>query len=95
MDARWGACGFGPIGDALRPRRSCSPTPGGRNGSAPVCIHRLEKPGVGSSVDDLCSSTDLAIFVQYDVIGHLKGRERMCQYSRENEEQGGLGGFIT
>ena len=71
-----GADGLCPISEALRPRRSRSPTPSGCNGFAPVHVHRLWKPSVGSSVDDLGILTNRAVFVQHNVVGYLE--EAIC-----------------
>ena len=73
VNARRGTDGFNPIKEALRSGRSCPSASGSRDGFTPFCVHGLWKPSIGSSVDDLCGSTDRAIFVQRDVVGNLDG----------------------
>ena len=72
MDVRWWVDGFYPIGETLGPGRSCSPTPSGSNRFAPVHVHGLRKPSVGSSVDDLGILTDRAVFVERNVVDYLE-----------------------
>jgi hypothetical protein len=84
VEVRRGADWLCPIDEALRPRRS--PTPRSRNRFAPVHVHGLWKPSVGSSVDDLGILTNRAVFVQYNVVGYLE-RGRCISTVGVNEKQ--------
>ena len=86
VDVGWGTDGFNPISEA-RPRRSCSPTPSGRNGPAPVRAHRLWEPGVGSSVDDFCILADSAVFVQHNVVGCLERGQYVSTADMDEEQR--------
>ena len=85
----WWADGFHPVGETLRPGRSRSPTPGGRDRFASPHVRGLGESGVRSSVHYLCVLADYAVPVQYDMEDYLKrgGRNASTAYTGEERNE--------